>query len=182
MSFFLAASISGCACTASLLLLIAGAVTLLLVARLFVGYPADLASDSALSGRERALVATVADTFFAPGGPIPLSGCEAGAVDYFAAYIRRCPRHQQILIRLLILSTELGPLLFGPRPRRFTRLSQAQRTQFFEGAFTSRLYFRRLSFISFRAIMTMAYLANPQVAQCMNMRADRDPFGLENTS
>ncbi len=39
-------------------------------------------------------------------------------------------------------------------------------------------YFRRLGFISMRALMTMAYLANARVAAHMRMAADTDPFHI----
>ncbi len=182
MNSLLVASSVSCGCSMTQSLLIAAVIASLLLVRLFFGYAPSKLKSSPLSAREQALVEAAANTFFAPGGPIPLSGSDAGTLSYFDAYFQRCPAHQQLLIRLLLLSTELGPLLFGPRPCRFTRLSHAHRTRFFEEAFSSWLYFRRLSFISLRAIMTMAYLANPEVAKSMNMHARRDPFGLENAS
>ena len=161
----------------SVLILIAVLAAFAIV-RLFLGYPPAPLKSRRLSAREQALVLAAADTFFAQGGPIPLSGTEAGVLSYFDAYFERCPPHQQLLIRLLLLSTELGPLAFGPWPSRFTRLNSERRTRFFAEAFSSRLYFRRLSFISLRAIMTMAYLAHPEVARRMGMIPNTDPFNL----
>ena len=158
------------------------ALLLLGLLSLFIGYPPGRLKDSPLRAREQALILAVADTFFSRGGPIPLSGTEANALAYFDAYFQRCPRHQQVLIRLLLVSTELGPLVFGPRPRRFTRLSPTQRTRFFAEAFESPLYFRRLSFISLRAIMTMAYLAHPEVIRHMNMSPNTNPFNLKDAA
>jgi len=134
--------------------------------------------DAVLSVREQAVVLAVADAYYPPHGPIPISGTEAGLLPYFDAYVRRSAHRQRFLIRLLLLFIQLSPLLFGPRRRRFTRLSHTDRLRFLDGAFTSRIYFRRVSFVSLRAVMTMAYLADPGVARHMGMVSDNDPFGL----
>jgi hypothetical protein len=136
------------------------------------------AATAMLTASERALVRAVADAFFPPGGPIPLSGCEAQIPRYFEGYLRRSQILKRVLIRLLLASTELGPLAFGPRPARFTRLAHAEQLQFLAGASGSRIYFRRVSFISLRALMTMAYLAKAEVAAHMGMVHDTDPFGV----
>lgn len=133
---------------------------------------------SKLSQPERTLVRAVADAFFPPGGPIPVSGTEAGAVDYFDGYVQRSSTRQAVLIRLLLAFTELSPMIFGPRRQRFTVLSHDERVRFLDTARSSSIYFRRVSFVGFRALMTMAYLANDEVARHVGMVADRDPFGL----
>ncbi len=142
------------------------------------GYPRGPLRGSILGRREQAFVAAAADAFFPAGGPIPVSGAEAGAVRYFDGYLRRSRRTQRFLMRLLFAFTELGPLVFGLRRRRFSRLTVAERLVFLAEAAQSRIYFRRVAFISLRALMTMAYLANDDVARTMGMVADLDPFGL----
>lgn len=134
--------------------------------------------DSVLSYSEQEFVCAVANAFFPPGGPIAKSGVEANVLEYFDQYLRNSEPLQQTLIHLLLAFTELSPLIFGPRFRRFTALKQDERIAFLHGAFISRIYFRRVSFISLRAVMTMAYLANDSVAAAMNMKADPDPFGI----
>jgi len=156
---------------------VALAVMIVATARLF-RYPPPAAANSNLNGREQALVSAVADAFFPPNGPIPLSGCEAGLLEYFDKYLARFSRPQRLLVRLLLAFTELGPLLFGPRRSRFTQLSHGEQLRFLDTAFISRIYFRRVAFISLRAVMTMGYLANDEVAKHMGMAADADPFGL----
>lgn len=143
--------------------------------------PAPLSIGAGLRGlteREAALVGAVADTFFPPGGPIPISGREAGLVSYFDGYLRRSHATQHVLIRLLLAFTELSPVVFGPRPTLFTRLRSEERLAVLDSMFRSRIYFRRVSFISLRALMTMAYLSNDEVTACMGVVADADPFGL----
>jgi hypothetical protein len=148
------------------------------VARLFMGYAPSHLEGALLSRREQAIVATFADAFFPPNGPIAVSGQEAGVPRYFDDYLKRSAPTQRLLIRLLILYIELEPLLFGPRPSRFSRLTQAERVLALESTSTSSIYFRRVSFISLRALMTMAYLASDDVARAMRMKQSADPFGL----
>jgi hypothetical protein len=158
--------------------LVALPLLVLLVVRLFAGYPPGPVADSLLSAREQALVGAVANAFFPPGGPIPVSGTEAGLVAYFDGYMRRSEPLPRFMIRLLLVYTELSPLLFGPRHVRFTRLSLNEQLVALEGAGLSDIYFRRVTFISMRAVMTMGYLAHPKVAASMRMKADPDPFGI----
>lgn len=150
----------------------------LAAAWLLSGYgPAPLA-DSVLGAREQALLAAVADTLFPPGGPIPVSGTEAGLVRYFDGYVRRSEPLPRFMIRLLFLYAELEPLVFGPRRVRFTRLTPEERLAALDSAGRSDIYFRRVTFVSMRAVMTMGYLAHEAVAGAMRMKADPDPFGL----
>jgi hypothetical protein len=132
-----------------------------------------------LSAAERAVLAAAADAFFPPSGPIPLSGCDAHVVEWFDGYVGRAHAAQAVLMRLLFAFTELSPLVFGPERGRFTRISQEGRIAFLARENRSRIYFRRVAFISLRAMMTMAYLSNARVSRYMNMNADTDPFGLD---
>jgi hypothetical protein len=149
----------------------------LLVRAVVAGYPPPRLGPGALLGRkEQAIVAACADALFPPGGPIPVSGTEAGLVAYMDAYVRRLPPLARLLVRLLFRSIEHGPWIFGPRPARFTRLRPAERVAVLRAMATSRMYFRRLSCLSMRAMMTMGYLAHPEVARSMHMAADLAPF------
>ncbi|MBI4953361.1 MAG: hypothetical protein HY908_15130 [Myxococcales bacterium] len=149
-----------------------------LVGSLFLGYPLPALEKSALSRREQALVAAAADAFFPPDGPIPLSGRQAGLLAYFDGYVKHAPAGQRFLMRLLLAFTEFSPLVFGPRHTRFTRLAPADQLRLLDSASKSRFYFRRVTFLSLRTLMTMGYLSNPEVARHMHMTADTDPFGL----
>ncbi|MBW2525753.1 MAG: hypothetical protein JRI23_16335 [Deltaproteobacteria bacterium] len=142
-------------------------------------YPVALMRGSVLSQMEQALVSAVADTLFPPDGLFPISGTEAGVVPYFDAYLRRCHGQEALLLHLLLFFTELSPVVFGPRPTTFSRLSLEHRTAFLEGAFHSRIYFRRVAFTSMRALMTMAYFAHPDVAAHVGFVTNPDPFDLD---
>src|SRR5262249_25024350 len=88
----------------------------------------------------------------------------------------RAPRRSGILIRVLLLFIECGPLLFGPRRTRFTRLSPEERERVLVDKAESKLYLRRVAFLSMRTMLSMGYLANDAVAARIGMRPDRAPF------
>jgi hypothetical protein len=149
----------------------------LLVRAIGFGYPPPRLPRGAFLGRkEQAIVAACADALFPPGGPIPLSGTEAGLVAYMDGYLRGLPALPRLLGRLLFHSIEHGPWIFGPRRVRFTRLRPEERIAALRAMAESPLYFRRVSFLSMRAMMTMGYLANPEVAKRMRMVANLAPF------
>jgi hypothetical protein len=148
----------------------------LLVRGVFLGYPRAALPGAMLSRKEQAIVAVCADALFPPGGPIPISGTEAGLVRYMDQYLRRLPPFPRLLGRLLFHSVEHGPWVFGPRMARFTRLRPEERIAMLGEMAQSRLYFRRISFLSMRTMMTMGYLAHPDVARALHIVPDAAPF------
>ncbi len=123
---------------------------------------------------ERLIVAACADTLFPPGGPIPVSGTEAGLVTYIAAYLRKLSRGRRLLIRLLFLFIELSPLVFGPRRTLFTRLQHDDRVRVFEQMAGSAMYLRHMAVLSLRTLMTMGYFACPEVAAAIIRRPPKE--------
>lgn len=148
----------------------------LLVRALFLGYPRAALAKATLSRKEQAIVSACADALFPPGGPIPVSGTEAGVVRYLDIYLGRLPRVPRLLVRLLFSSIEYGPWVFGPRPARFTRLRPVERVAVLRAMARSSMYFRRVSFLSLRTMMTLGYLAHPEVARRMHIVPDAAPF------
>jgi hypothetical protein len=149
----------------------------LLLRAVAFGYPPpQLPRGAMFSRKEQAVVAAAADALFPPKGPIPLSGTEAGLVPYMDAYVAGLPPLPRMLGRLLFHSVEHAPLVWGPRRVRFTRLRPEERIQALKEMQESELYFRRVSFLSMRAMMTMGYLASPAVAREMRMVASLAPF------
>ena len=145
----------------------------------FLGYPEErLAKSAFLSKKEQAILAALADAFFPPGGAIPLSGTDAGLVEYFDDYARQMPPGQGTLIRLLLAFLEHAPWAFGPKHGRFSSLSLEDRIAVLDRMRTSPIYFRRISFLSMRTMLSMGYLAHPEVASRIGMTADNDPFGI----
>jgi hypothetical protein len=129
-----------------------------------------------LGPRLQTTIALAADALFPKGELFPLSGAEAGMGAYFDRYLERSQPVERLLIRLLLVFTELSPMLFGPRPLPFSRLRPDQRTAFLREAAQSRIYLRRVAFTSLRALMTMGYLASPLIAQRIGIAFNPDPF------
>jgi hypothetical protein len=158
------------------------AVVALLARGLFLGYPPAALSPAALSAKEQAIVAACADALFPPGGPIPLSGTDAGLVPYMDHSVQRLPRATALLIRLLFLFIEHGPWIFGPRLARFTRLRPEERVRALRGMATSRIYFRRVAFLSLRTMLSMGYLANEAVARRIGITSGPKPLATSVSS
>jgi hypothetical protein len=123
---------------------------------------------------QQKVVAACADTMFPPGGPIAVSGTEAGLVAYVAAYAAALPWLRRFLVWMLFLFIQLSPFVFGPRRARFTRLSPDERLIVLQQMAVSATYFRRVSFLSMRAIMTMGYFACPRVTARIMRVPDND--------
>lgn len=113
--------------------------------------------------REQLVVAACADTMFPPAGPISVSGTEAGLIAYVNGYLKGLPLASRFLVHLLFLFIQLSPLVFGPKHSRFTRLSPHERQMVFQDMSVSTIYFRRVAFLSVRAILTMGYFACTEV-------------------
>ncbi len=154
------------------------AAGLALARGIFFGYARPPLRDAILSAKEQAIVAACADALFPRGGPIPLSGTEAGLVGYMDQNLRRLPRQQRALVRLLFAFIEHGPWIFGPRLARFTRLTPDERIAALSDMARSRIYFRRIAFLSMRTMLSMGYLANGRVAESIGMVARLSPFEL----
>ncbi|WP_437514681.1 gluconate 2-dehydrogenase subunit 3 family protein [Sorangium sp. So ce1099] len=138
--------------------------------------PASGAPSRALSVRERAIVAACADALFPAGGPIPLSGTEAGLVEYMDHHVARTPRPLRPYMRLLLHFVELSPWVFGPRRARFTRLPEADRVAVLASMAQSCIYLRRVTFLSLRTLLSMGYLANEKVARAIGVACCATPF------
>lgn len=143
------------------------------VARLFLGYGRGDPALRQLSSHEQAFVRAALDTVFPAGGEIASSGTQAGGVAHVDRYVASLSPRSRVLIRLLFFLLEHATLFF-PAPgwdgiRRFSRLSPAQREVVLDGWGRSPLAARRAVFQSLRAIVTMAYFANPAVLRGMGL-------------
>jgi len=142
------------------------ALLALLARELWLGYPPARFVAAALSKKEQAVLAATAEAFFPRGGALP-SAEQAGVVPYVDRMMHDMPRRQRILLRLLFVLVEHGSLLFGPVHRRMTRQSVADRIATLRAWELSSLYFRRLSFLSLRTLMTLAYFGDAAVRQAV---------------
>jgi hypothetical protein len=153
------------------------AAVVIAVRGLFRGYPPSPHPGAKHLGRKaQAVVAAAADALFPPAGPIPISGSEAGLLPYMDAYLGRVDARQRGLIGLLLHFVEHAPLLLGPRRTRFTRLSLPDRIALLRRLAQSDVYFLRVVFLSLRVMLTMGYLANPEVAKRMRCTPSATPF------
>jgi len=160
----------------SIALVLAAAALVLLAARgIFLGYPRPPFRAAVLTWKEQAIVSACADALFPKGGPIPLSGTEAGVVRYLDGHLHLLPAGTRLLVRLLIHFTEHAPWIWGPRRARFTRLSHDERIAALAGMAQSRIYFRRVAFLSLRTLLSMGYLANEAVARRIGIRTSPFP-------
>jgi hypothetical protein len=142
----------------------------------FVGYPEARLQSGRFSAKEQHVLACAADTMFPPGGPIALSGTEAGVVEYMDEYLARSDRRTGVLLRLLVHFVEHAPWIFGPKHVRLTQLTPDEARAYLKHMERNDLYFLRVSFTSLRALFTMGYLAHPRVAEAMGIRQLARPF------
>jgi hypothetical protein len=135
-----------------------------------LGYPPADTKYKNISAKQQLLLIKSAEAFFPEGGKLP-SASEAKVVAYLDQMLVQLPRQQRILIRLLFILIEHGPLIFGPLQVRTTRQSVKARMKYFEGWESSRWYFRRLAFLSLRSLMTIAYFSCPRVEEVLTCEA-----------
>jgi hypothetical protein len=109
------------------------------------------------------IIGACADATFPGDGPIPISGTQAGVVEHFWLSLKEAPKDKRFLLILLLLFVQFGSLVFGPKRKLFTRLSQKEREESLTQMSKSTFYFRRLCFGSLRMMLCMAYMANQQV-------------------
>jgi hypothetical protein len=150
-----------------------------LFARIFVGYPTPAGPSTMLRRNEGALLASVSEAMFPPGGHIEASGLDAGLPDYVDRWMAVSSVRTRVLMHLLYFLIEHATLIF-PAPgrggrRRFSSLDFDQRVAVLEGWGGSGLYLRRLVFVSLRSILTMGYFAHPPVLRRLGVA----PFAIE---
>lgn len=151
--------------------------------RVFSGYPVDRRPRRparVLSRRELATLDAVSLTLFPAGGAVPPSGTEAGVATYVDRLVAVSMPRQRMLMRALFFLVEHGTLLF-PAPgglsgmRRFSALTPEQREAVIASWQRSRLFPRRLVFITLRALCTIAYFSDPEVLRSLRLA----PFAIE---
>jgi hypothetical protein len=143
------------------------------VARLFWGYGPRDAAYPQLSAHEQVFLRAASNAVFPPGGAIPYSGPEAGALRHVDRFLALIAPRTRFLMRLLFFLMEHATLFF-PAPgwdgfRRFSALSPEQQQAALEGWARSPLVARRTIFQSLRAILTMAYFGDPAVLRTIGL-------------
>jgi choline dehydrogenase-like flavoprotein len=117
-----------------------------------------------LSAKQRAILATICDTF-APGDGAGLpSASELGAVEVveaLAAHNPRAAEFEQLARLLSVWDSPLAGLALGRGPRRFSRLSPGEREAALVGLSDSRLPQKRALFQALKGAATMGYYLAP---------------------
>jgi hypothetical protein len=141
--------------------------------RIFSGYPHPPAPLQVLARREYATLAASALAMFPQGGAVPPSGVDAGIPEFVDRYLVTSSPRIRRLMRLLFFLIEHASLFFpaGGRGglRRFSALSFEQQSAYLQSWERSRLYPRRIVFLSLRAILSMGYFADPAVLQALGL-------------
>jgi len=159
--------------------LIVLALAVWLAIRIGVGYPPLTHGYRVLRRNEVALLASVSEAMFPPGGHIPSSGLDAKLPDYIDRWMSLSSKQTRVLMHLLYFLIEHATVIF-PAPgragrRRFSALDFDQRVAALQGWGESGLYLRRLVFVSLRSILTMGYFAHPPVLRQLGVA----PFAIE---
>lgn len=134
-----------------------------------------LASPAMLTSIEQRVVVAASDAMFPRGGAIEASGSEAGVLDYFERMLAEMPPKNRALVRLLLVFIELSPLVFFFR-LPFSRQGEDDRVATLEALATSPIYFLRITFQSLRTLVSIAYLANDDVARQVGAVPNLSPF------
>jgi len=141
--------------------------------RVASGYPAPGRRYQVLMRGEVAVLRAVSEAMFPPGGHIEDSGPEADLRQYIDRWMAASQPRIRTLMHLLFFLIEHSTVLF-PAPghggrRRFSSLSLEQRIALLGAWGGSRLYARRLVFLSLRSILTMGYFAHPPVLRQLGL-------------
>lgn len=143
------------------------------VARLFAGYPAPEREFKHLSRWSHSFLRTAGESMFPAGGALPPSSEEVDLVGYLDSWLGAIPKQQRLLMNLLFMLLEQAPLVFGPHLSRCSKLSDEQRTAYFEKWDRSGIYFVRAMLVSLRMVLSFAFLDHPKVQEALGM-SDRD--------
>lgn len=135
-----------------------------------------------LRQRERKIVIACAEVLLPDGGAIPMSGVEAGVVDYFDDMVAKVPPMTRILLRGLLQLVEHSPTLYGPLKRPVTRLGVEDRRKVLSRLMNSRSYLLRTAFLGLRTVLTIAYFGNEEVVRSVGATPNLDPFARTGVS
>ena len=147
------------------------ALEVLVLARLFVGYPDPGRPLKRLGRMTHAFVRAAGDTLFPPGGELGVSAEDADVVGYMDRWFDALPAQQRTLLKLLFMALEQTPLS-RLQLRRFSALPMDQRAALLERWEASPWYLKRALVVALRSTFAFAYLDHPKVHEALGM-ADR---------
>ena len=125
-------------------------VVLLIIRRIFLGYPALTTRFSVLAAREVSFISSTSEVMFPADGAIPFSGVEADIPSYADRFLSALEPRIRWQIRALFALFEHATLIF-PAPgwtglRRFSSLSFEQRELVLQGWSQSPQFLRQIVF------------------------------------
>jgi hypothetical protein len=139
--------------------------SVVVAARLLLGYPQPTSPTARLSRGEVAFLNAVGDAF-APAveGALARSGAEAELPAFTDEYLAALPERQRRLIRLMLVFFEQSTLLFPAPGRRgfarFSKLRSEQREALLGAWESSPLAMRRTMFTALKAFVIMGVVAH----------------------
>lgn len=145
------------------------AILLLLFIVLRFRYPRPARDYRHLRPADVCVVHAVSDVMFPDGGAVAVSGRTADITGYIDRYLGWHAPSLRFLVRLMFALIEHAPLLFVPTLKRFSDLPAEAQERYLAGWEHSRFYPRRMVFQSLRALMSMAYLASPDVERAIGV-------------
>jgi hypothetical protein len=147
--------------------------------RIFAGYPVKNRRFRVLNRAEAAVLDSVAEAMFPPGGHIESSGRDADLPAYADRWMAVSQPRIRVLMHLLFFLIEHATVIFPApgrrRRRRYSSLTLEQRIAVLEGWGKSRLHLRRRVFVSLRSIFTKGYFAHPPVLRQLRVA----PFAID---
>ncbi len=128
-----------------------------------------------LTSIEQRVVVAASDAMFPRGGAIAQSGSDAGVLAYFEGMLGEMSPKNRALVRLLLVFIQLAPPVFFLRAP-FTWQGDEARVATLESLATSEIYFLRITFQSLRTLISIAYLADADVAAQVGAAPNLSPF------
>jgi len=140
------------------------------VREVFMGYPEAPVGLKVLGRKNSAVVRAIGEALLPPGGEIPFSADEARVTQFVDNYIDMVPDLTRRLMLMLFFLMEHATYIFAFTTHRLSDMDMDARIRYLEGWEKSVFYYRRVAFLSLRAIYGMAYLGCPDVEKAMGFR------------
>ena len=124
--------------------------------------------DAQGSGTEALVLEALVDALLPVGGAFALGARDTPAVSDLRAYFCRMLPGGPMTLALLLRALNYGPLLFGPRPVRFLRLSADERQRYLAGFERARFAPRRQLIAALKLVTMLHFYDYPQVQQAIH--------------
>ncbi len=120
-------------------------------------------SPESFSPRQRKTLLTFAEALLPNNVGTPLPATEDNLILPVEDYLRKMGPTSLRGFGFLLNVIEYGALIFLPRFKTFSNLSEEQRIRYLEGWEKSRLSFRRFSLVAVKMLVTMVFLNDNEI-------------------